>query len=98
MDNAEKLLELARGKFGALSGAEEKLFRAVANGEKADYSAGTDEDNDPAKAKDWGEERRLKADRIVWLCSDKQARKLVADKGIWAQGAFIEGKLDLMFE
>lgn len=53
MDNASKLVELAKKKFGDLTEAQEKLFSAVANGEVADYSAEDGKDNDPAKAAKW---------------------------------------------
>ena len=43
-DKASLLLDLARDKFGSLTEAEIKLFKAVANGELADYSAEAEED------------------------------------------------------
>lgn len=95
MDNASRLLELAKQKFGSLTAAEEKLFRAVANGEVADYSAGSEEDNDLAKAENWGPERVLQASRIAWLCTGKPASELVTHRGICVKGARIEGELDL---
>jgi len=97
MKNEDKLLELASEKFGELTDAEKKLFKATANGELADYSAEKEEDNDPAGAKDWDDSRTLKADRIAWLCTDKQASELVTHKGIKIKGARIDGELDLAF-
>ena len=96
-DNASKVVNLAREKFGTLSHAEEKLFEAAANGKVADYSADSKEDNDPAGAKKWGDERTLKADRIAWLCTDPQASALVSYRGIQVKGARIDGELDLLF-
>jgi sRNA-binding regulator protein Hfq len=95
MDNASKLLELARQKFGELTEVDEKLFRAVANGEVADYSSNNEEENDPAGADKWGEERVIKADRIAWLCTDRGAKEKVSHKGIRVIGARIEGRPDL---
>jgi len=87
MNNSTKLLELAKEKFGKLSKAEENLFKAVAKGETADYSAKAKKDNDPSKAEKWGKERVLKADRIAWLCIDPQASALVTYRGIFVRGA-----------
>ena len=70
MDNASKMLALAREKFGDLTEADEKLFKAVATGEIADYSSDNKEEDDPAGADKWGEKRVIKADRITWLCTD----------------------------
>ena len=100
--NAQKLLELASQKFGTLtdrekgvSQAHEKLFRAVAEGELADYSTGVEAENHPAGAENWGDERVLKADRIAWLCTDREASALVTRRGIRVKGARIDGTLDL---
>ena len=58
-DNAFKLLNLARHKFGALSQVEEKLFEAAASGKFADYCADSEKDSDPADSENWGNERML---------------------------------------
>lgn len=102
-DKPLSLLQLAQREFGEpryagekeLAPVDEKLFRAVADGEFADYSAASEQDNDPAKANTWGPERVLKVDRIIWLCTDRQASVLVTYRGIRIKGARIEGKLDL---
>lgn len=96
-DRTSNLLELATQKFGALTTAEEKLFRAAANGKLADYSADSEKVNDPATAENWGKERLLNANRIAWLCTDPQASVLVTHRGIWIKGARIDGELDLQF-
>ena len=97
MSKEEKLLELARAEFGELSPADIKLFTAIAKGEVADYSSDNEAENNPANAENWGEERRLKADRIEWLCTDREALECITRKGIWIKGARIEGELDLSF-
>jgi sRNA-binding regulator protein Hfq len=103
-ENERDLLRLAREKFGRLTEgkkklteAEEKLFRAVANGGVADYSAEDANDNDPADANNWGRERVIDANRIAWLCTDKRASELVMHGGIWVKGACIDGEIDLLF-
>jgi hypothetical protein len=97
MSNEEKLLELARAKFGELKPVEEKLFRAVAKGEVADFQVGDEEIDHPSKAESWGTERTLQADRIAWLCTDKEASLLVTYKGLDIKGAKVIGDLNLAF-
>jgi len=101
---ASKLLELARERFGTLengerklSGSEVTLFEAVVKGQPARYPAAAGEDDDPANAGKWGKPRILKADRIEWLCTDPEASKLVTHRGIWIEGARIDGAIDLEF-
>lgn len=93
-DRAAKLLELAEARFGGeLTDADRTLFRAVANGEVADYGGG-----DTAEGDTWGPERTLQADRIRWLCTDPEAVKLVLrHAGIAIEGARIDGQLRLSF-
>jgi hypothetical protein len=96
MSDAEKLIELAKGKFKDFCEADEILFIAVAAGGWADYAKGKDKDG-PENADNWGEKRIIKASRIEWLCCDKDAKELVTDKGIIVKGAKIEEEVDLSF-
>ena len=67
--SAARLLELAKKRFGdSLTDADKKLFQAAGEGQVADYGEGN-----PAKADTWGEDRVLRADRIEWLCTDREA-------------------------
>ena len=68
-DKAEILMLMARNQFGRLTEAEEKLFRAAAEGDVAEFRVGTGALNHPGFVKDWGEDRWLRADRIAWLCA-----------------------------
>ena len=95
MDVASELITLAEGKFGKLTVAEKKLFRAAAKGEMADYSSRSKKPIGPAKAAKWGPSRVLLAGRIAWLCTDKQAEKLVTHRGIRITGARIDEEFDL---
>jgi hypothetical protein len=97
MDAASELLKLAEEKFGKLTKAEEKLFRAAANSEMADYSSKSKKANDPANAAKWGPRRVLLADRIAWLCTDKQASQLVTHFGIHIKGVRIDEKFNLLY-
>ena len=94
-DQDTRLLELAREEFGELTPAEEDLFLKTATGKVADRSAKVEGDSDPAKAEEWGPERVLKADRIVWLCTNPGAVELVTHRGIWVKGARVDGQLEL---
>lgn len=107
-DKEPELLKLAIQKFGTLTKADRELFERAATGEVADYRTQWDKENDPekekwseennpARAAKWGEERVLSADHVAWLCTDPQASKLVTHKGIWVRGARVEGQLDLAF-
>lgn len=95
MPEVEKLIELARTRFGQLSPVDEVFFRAVATGEFAFYLSDQESENDAANAKEWGDGRILQADRIAWVCTDEEAIKCVTQKGIMVAGARIDGKLDL---
>jgi hypothetical protein len=96
-NRASELLELGRRKFGELTQAEIRLFESVANGSFTDYSSGIEEENDPANAHAWGEERSIQADRVLWLCMDREASQFVTQKGIEILGVRIDGELDLDF-
>ena len=95
MNAASELLKLAETKFGKLTAAEKKLFRAAAEGEIADYSPRSKKPIDPANAAKWGPSRVLLADRIAWLCTDKQTSRFVTHRGIQIRGARIDEELDL---
>ena len=49
----------------------------------------------PEDAETWGSERVLKANRIEWLCTDREAAKLVTRKGVRIKGARIDERLVL---
>ncbi|MEK6674459.1 MAG: hypothetical protein AABZ47_02260 [Planctomycetota bacterium] len=94
-DEEPELLKLARKKFSNLTNAEEKLIRAVAAGESADFRSWVPGSNDPAKAYNWTEKRYLLPRCIEWLCTDKKAQEHVTRNGISIQGARIVGSLNL---
>jgi hypothetical protein len=94
-DPIESLLSLARQKLGNLTPADEKLFRSVATGEWADFQNGDEEKDKPANADQWGEDRTILANRISWLCNDRQAKDIVTHNGIRIMGAKIIGRLNL---
>ncbi len=96
-ERTEKLLELARSQFGDLTPPETEMLKAAAEGGVAHFDGETDDQNDPACADEWGEERTIRADVIRWVCADKEASGLVDPIGIHVQCAKIEGGLDLNF-
>ena len=89
------LVQLARKKFGKLTRAEIKLFKAVAEGETADFSAKNAKKNDPTTADTWPATRRVKADRIAWLCIDRRAKEFVTHQGIRIRSVLVVGELQL---
>ena len=96
-ERAEKLLELARSQFTDLKPPETEMLKAAAEGRPAVFAGETDDENDPARADEWGEERTIRADVIRWLCADKEGSGLVDPHGIQVVCAKIEGGLDLNF-
>jgi hypothetical protein len=94
----DQLEALARMHFEDLTAAEIKLLRAAPKGEFAVCGPNDEEAdpaNDPSKADEWGEERRVRASLIRWLCVDHQANDLIDPKGIQVFGSDVTGKLDL---
>ena len=51
--------------------------------------------NRPENAASWGEERKIRADLIRWICLDAESSKLVDPKGVQIYGAKLLGTLDL---
>ena len=80
----------------ALNPAEEMFFRDVAIGTNADYETGSTPENDPTNVMSWTN-RVIRADRLVWLCTDHKASGLITYKGIQISNGFIDGELDLKF-
>jgi hypothetical protein len=89
---------LAKTKFGTHSAAEEWLVRNTPLGKKAVCGANDDDadpGNDPQQANAWGRARQVRADLLVWLCTDEQARQHVRWHGIQLYGADLTGRIDL---
>ena len=75
-DRSAKLLTLAESRFETLTDSERKLFQETANGRIANYN------------EDVEETRVLRADRIRWLCTDREATKhVLSHAGISINGA-----------
>jgi hypothetical protein len=86
-----KLLQLAKDHFGNdIQPAEEKLFRAAANGEEADCSEALGDEIDPAQVAKWRIGRVIRANRLQCLCADPMAVALVSSRGISIRGARID--------
>lgn len=88
------LIKMAEKKFGKLTEVDEILFAAVVDNNWADYMEGEDRDK-TEDANKWGAGRIINANRIEWLCHDRQAKEIVRDKGIQVKGAKIVGTVDL---
>ena len=89
------LLALARKHFGALSRAEEELFRAAQEGRVASALPRGEKGNDPAKAAKWTAKRAVRAECISWVCTDPAASALLTYWGLELWGMRIDGMLDL---
>jgi len=96
-DKSERLLELAKAAFPDLTDSERKVVETAATGDRADFQSDDPEKDDPAKAETWGDDRKVRASVLRWLCTDAAARRLVDPKGIRVGGTRIEGDLDLSF-
>jgi len=96
-EKSEHLLELAMAAFPDLTDPERKVVEAAALGKEADFRSGDREKDDPAKAETWGDDRKVRAAVLRWLCVDAAARRLVDPKGLCVVGARVEGDLDLSF-
>jgi hypothetical protein len=99
-DPAESLIKMAQARFGVLTEAELRMLRAAPTRELAWASNSDDPDeplNDLAKAENWGKERTIRAELLVWLLSDTEASELVHPSGVGVAAARIVGKLDLSY-
>jgi len=84
MPQAAKLLELAAARFYQdIWPAEQRVFEAVASGEVADCIELAEKD------------RIIRADRLSWLCTNREASAQVTHRGLSISGAKIDGKVDL---
>lgn len=94
-NRGESLCSLAKETFGDLTAAEVKVLQAAALGEDADCQTNVAEEDDPARAHVWGEDRTVRADLLRWLCVDATARASVDPQGIRVAGVRIDGALNL---
>jgi len=77
-----------------LTPAEKILLAKARKGELADFRSGDKETDRPENADNWGDQRRVRADLLYWLCTDREASELVHAKGVRIVGAKVEGGLD----
>lgn len=101
--NVERLIALAKQRFGKLSDYEVRVLRASGNDDctTCQIAATKNENGEPVllddtdKADTWGEEREVRAALIRWLCVVPDASSNVAPRGIQVRGAKVTGLLDL---
>ncbi|XGV98268.1 MAG: hypothetical protein ACAF41_04895 [Leptolyngbya sp. BL-A-14] len=89
-DLTNDLLNLARQTFGQLTDADKKLFDAVARHEEANFKSDADELNQPDTWEQWGVQRTLKADRLVWLVTTPAVAAFLSFRGLRLTGPHIE--------
>lgn len=95
------LAQLAILQFRQLTASELKLLSATTMGQVAYCGAGADDrhpHNDPSTANFWGPERDVRADLIVWLCSNRSAVAHVTSHGLHLHAARVCGQLDFRFK
>jgi hypothetical protein len=92
----ETLVQLATRRFALQEGkthldrADEILFNATARGEPANFAFDHMQQADPSEAQDWTGDRFVRADRLIWLCTDPEAIKRVRREGLNIVGARID--------
>jgi hypothetical protein len=90
----DALLTLAKRRFGAdITPAEEKLFRAAASGQPADFLNTTTQEPSGKQQED----RKIRGDRIAWLLTNPAASALVSAYGVRIYGAIVAGDVDLSY-
>jgi hypothetical protein len=94
-NQSNALITLAQQQFDQLTEADKKFFRAVARGEDADFRDGNAELDKIEQSYKWGNHRLLKADRIVWILTNQDAREYITYRGMTIEGALIQGDIDL---
>jgi hypothetical protein len=90
----KQLLKLARSHFkNDLWFAEEAMFRNRGTVDCTPTNINNECDakneTDPDHAASWSTNRKIRADRLTWLCTDFDALKLISDDGIQITGARI---------
>jgi hypothetical protein len=100
-ESDEDLLALARKHFvGSISSEQEmKVFEAffknVQESKPIDMTPTDQSSYDAQKRDQWGVDRTIKAEWIVWLCKDQIASKKIPPSGIDITGAKIDGEVPL---
>jgi cytoskeletal protein CcmA (bactofilin family) len=77
-----------------LTEAEKTVLQLAPIGKNADFRVKDSKVDDPAKAEEWGDNRTIRAEFLYWLCTDKQATKLLHAKGVLIYGSKVQGVLD----
>src|SRR5260370_13371645 len=79
-----KILQLVASRFDQdIRPAEQRLFEAAASGKDADCTDLEERD------------RIIRADRLSWLCTNREACSQVTHRGLSIIGVQIDGKVDL---
>lgn len=94
---AAELLDLARRHFGEVSAAEVHLLREISVGNVADFSSSELPSRDHHDPRFFKEEARIRADCVLWLLTDPDARRFIGHEGVCMAGARIQGEIDLSF-
>jgi hypothetical protein len=100
-DSTASLLRLAEQRFERLSDGEKRLLESALAGSEVVLGCGSADlnspENDPMDARDWGEDRTIRAAVLQWLCLERTAREQVSSFGLHIIAARIDGRFDLSF-
>lgn len=97
---AERIVDLARARFGSLSAAELAVLRSAPRRELAWVGPDSDPDdpaNDATHGDQWGGERSVRGSLLRWVHTDPEVSRLVDPSGLGIAGARITGPLDLSY-
>ena len=108
-DSAPDLFALAKSHFTKFKSPSEEaafsiFFHNIQLGTKVDFTPNVESVSDqfairlltdPVYADLWEDSRVVRAEWINWLCTDRDASKMVTSKGIEIDEARISGKIDL---
>lgn len=91
-----ELIDLVPREFkDDLSEAEKLILEMAPNGEWADCREIDGKDYDVEKPEEWPQSRTVRPKFLEWLLRDREARKLIHDKGIRIRGIRVTEELDL---
>lgn len=93
---SNQILQLAESKF-ELSDSERLLLLQVIDGKVAGYTNSNGDVNNQLNVDECLQDCTIRADFIVWLCTNAEIPPLLHQKGITLIGAKILGMLDLRF-
>jgi len=78
-----------------LTSAERIFLERAAKEKVIDFFSGDEELDKPENSHQWGENRALRANLLIWLFTDNEVNRYIPLRGIYILGTKIIGELDL---